>query len=198
MRRLRKFLPAVLSIILMLQGALFASVPVNAEGTMEILSTYYVDETNNQRVYLLNSNGIEDIKSLELAGEEITDYSFLSSLEAGENIRTIVMVDNSISIKKPKRTRFNSIVNTLVRLDILLDSSGKVRGQDGHNEYIYTSVIEIQGAGEYYVVMENHVSNDGTVKPTGLMYAVNTHDGTVNRLGYDSSGKYTLITISNR
>jgi hypothetical protein len=92
----------------------------------------------------------------------------------------------------------NSIVNTLVRLDILLDASGKVRGQDGHNEYIYTSVIEIQGAGEYYVVMENHVSNDGTVKPTGLMYAVNTHDGTVNRLGYDSSGKYTLITISNR
>lgn len=92
----------------------------------------------------------------------------------------------------------NSIVNTLVRLDILLDSSGKVRGQDGHNEYIYTSVIEIQGAGEYYVVTENHVSNDGTVKPTGLMYAVNAHDGTVNRLGYDSSGKYTLITISNR
>lgn len=92
----------------------------------------------------------------------------------------------------------NSIVNTLVRLDILLDTSGKVRGQDGHNEYIYNSVIEIQGAGEYYVVIENHVSNDGTVKATGLMYAVNTHDGTVNRLGYDSSGKYTLITISNR
>ncbi|SFP44451.1 zinc-ribbon domain-containing protein [Butyrivibrio proteoclasticus] len=92
----------------------------------------------------------------------------------------------------------NSIVNTLVRLDILLDTSGKVRGQEGHNEYIYNSVIEIQGAGEYYVVMENHVSNDGTVTPTGLLYAVNTHDGTVNRLGYDSSGKYTLITISNR
>ncbi|MBO6240813.1 MAG: chitobiase/beta-hexosaminidase C-terminal domain-containing protein [Butyrivibrio sp.] len=92
----------------------------------------------------------------------------------------------------------NSIVSTLVRLDILLDSTGKVRGQDGHNEYIYDSVIEIQGAGEYYVVIENHVANDGTVTPTGLMYAVNTHDGSVNRLGYDSSGKYTLITISNR
>lgn len=92
----------------------------------------------------------------------------------------------------------NTLVATLVRLDILLDSSGKVRGIDGHYEYIYNSIIEIEGAGEYYVVVENHVFNDGTTAPTGLMYAVNTHDGTVNRLGYDSSGKYTLITISNR
>ncbi len=92
----------------------------------------------------------------------------------------------------------NNLVNTLVRLDILLDTAGKVRGIEGHNEYIYNSVIEIQGAGEYYMIIENHVSNDGTVTPTGLMYAVNTHDGSVNRLGYDSSGKYTLITISNR
>ena len=92
----------------------------------------------------------------------------------------------------------NNLVNTLVRLGYLLDSSGKAIGVEGHNEYIYNSVIEIQGAGEYYVVVENHVANDGTVAPTGLMYAVNTHDGAVNRLGYDSSGKYTLITISNR
>ncbi len=92
----------------------------------------------------------------------------------------------------------NSLVSTLVRLDILLDNAGTVRGIDGHNEYIYNSIIEIEGAGEYYVVVENHVNNDGSTAPTGLMYAVNTHDGTVNRLGYDSSGKYTLITISNR
>ncbi len=92
----------------------------------------------------------------------------------------------------------NLLVATLVRLDILLDNTGKVRGAEGHNEYIYNNVIDIQGAGEYYVVVENHVMNDGTSTPTGLIYAVNTHDGTVNRLGYDSSGKYTLITISNR
>lgn len=92
----------------------------------------------------------------------------------------------------------NALVNTLVRLDILLDTSGQVRGLDGHNEYIYNSIIEIEGAGEYYMVVENHVSYDGITTPTGLIYAVNTHDGTVNRLGYDSSGKYTLITISNR
>ncbi|MCR5670384.1 MAG: chitobiase/beta-hexosaminidase C-terminal domain-containing protein [Butyrivibrio sp.] len=92
----------------------------------------------------------------------------------------------------------SNLVSTLVRLGLLLDSSGKAIGQEGHNEYIYNSVIEIQGAGEYYVVVENHVNNDGSSAPTGLMYAINTHDGSVNRLGYDSSGKYTLITISNR
>ncbi|WP_155828046.1 chitobiase/beta-hexosaminidase C-terminal domain-containing protein [Butyrivibrio sp. VCB2006] len=97
-----------------------------------------------------------------------------------------------------KEQAVNSLVSTLVRLDILLDNTGKVRGIEGHNEYIYNSEIEIEGAGEYYVVVENHVSNDGVSTPTGLLYAVNTHDGSVNRLGYDSSGKYTLIKISNR
>lgn len=97
-----------------------------------------------------------------------------------------------------KEQAVNNLVSTLVRLDYLLDTSGKVRGVEGHNEYIYNTEIEIEGAGEYYVIVENHVANDGTVAPTGLIYAVNTHDGTVNRLGYDSSGKYTLITISNR
>lgn len=97
-----------------------------------------------------------------------------------------------------KEQAVNSLVSTLVRLDELLDTAGKVRGVAGHNEYIYNSIIEIEGAGEYYVIVENHVNIDGTSAPTGLMYAVNTHDGTVNRLGYDSSGKYILITISNR
>ncbi len=92
----------------------------------------------------------------------------------------------------------STLVSTLVRLDVLLDNTGKVRGIDGHYEYLYNSIIEIEGAGEYYVILEYHAFNDGTSGPTGLMYAVNTHDGAVNRLGYDSSGKYTLIKISNR
>lgn len=92
----------------------------------------------------------------------------------------------------------SNLVSTLVRLDYLLDNTGKVRGIDGHNEYIFNSAIEIEGAGEYYVIVENHVTYDGISTPTGLLYAVNTHDGSVNRLGYDSSGKYTLLKISNR
>ncbi len=92
----------------------------------------------------------------------------------------------------------NLVINTLVRLDYLLDASGKVRGLDGNNQYLYDKAIEIEGAGEYYVIVEYHVYGDGSSAPTGLLYAVNTHDGSVNRLGYDSSGKYTLLKISNR
>ena len=92
----------------------------------------------------------------------------------------------------------NSLVETLVRLGFLTDTAGNAIGVDGHYEYIYNSIIEVEGAGEYYKVDENLVYNDGRNVPTGLIFAINTHDGTVNRLGYDSSGKYTLITISNR
>ncbi|WP_026494742.1 chitobiase/beta-hexosaminidase C-terminal domain-containing protein [Butyrivibrio sp. WCD3002] len=90
-----------------------------------------------------------------------------------------------------------SIIQILLKLDIILDGNGSVRG-GGHYEYMYDGDIEIEGSGEYYVFKETLMDNDGTTKDTGLLYAVNTHDGKVNRLGYDSSGKYTLITISNR
>ena len=90
-----------------------------------------------------------------------------------------------------------SIIQILLKLDIILDGNGSVRG-GGHYEYVYDGDIEIEGSGEYYVFKETLMANDGTTKDTGLLYAVNTHDGKVNRLGYDSSGKYTLITISNR
>ena len=91
-----------------------------------------------------------------------------------------------------------SIISILVKLDILLDTSGSVRGEEGHYDYVYDGDIEIAGSGTYYKFVETHVYNDGSTKDTGLLYAVNTHDGKVNRLGYDSSGNYTLITISNR
>ncbi|MBE5844174.1 MAG: zinc-ribbon domain-containing protein [Butyrivibrio sp.] len=101
---------------------------------------------------------------------------------------TLVSVDQARS----------SIIQILVKLDILLDSTGKMRGEEGYYDYVYDKDIEIEGSGLYYVFVEKHVLNDGSSKDTGLLYAVNTHDGKVNRLGYDSSGKYTLITISNR
>ncbi|WP_408071078.1 chitobiase/beta-hexosaminidase C-terminal domain-containing protein [Butyrivibrio sp. JL13D10] len=91
-----------------------------------------------------------------------------------------------------------SIMKILFKLDILLDMNGSVRGEEGHYDYVYSGDIEIAGSGEYYKFTETHVYNDGHTKDTGLLYAVNKHDGKVNRLGYDSSGNYTLITISNR
>ncbi len=91
-----------------------------------------------------------------------------------------------------------SIIKILLKLDILLDMNGSVRGEEGHYDYVYSGDIEIAGSGDYYMFTETHVFNDGHTADTGLLYAVNKHDGKVNRLGYDSSGNYTLITISNR
>ncbi len=128
-----------------------------------------------------------------------THYKFVAINADGE-MSEIVERDYHLVFTRLVSTEqaVSNLVSTLVRLDYLLDANGKVRGLDGHNEYIYSNEIEVAGAGEYYVIVENHVSYDGVTTPTGLLYAVNTHDGSVNRLGYDSSGKYTLIKISNR
>ncbi len=91
-----------------------------------------------------------------------------------------------------------SIIQILIKMDILLDEYGKMRSQEGYYDYVYDRDIEIEGSGEYYVFVEKHVLNDGSAVDTGLLYAVNTHDGIVNRLGYDSSGKYTLIKLPDR
>ncbi len=91
-----------------------------------------------------------------------------------------------------------SVIRVLVSKNVLIDSTGKVLGAEGHNDYIVESVIEIEGAGEYYRIVERYVAPDGSVKDTGLLYAVNTNDGSVHRLGYDSSGRYTLFTLAGR
>ncbi|MCR4901697.1 MAG: chitobiase/beta-hexosaminidase C-terminal domain-containing protein [Butyrivibrio sp.] len=92
----------------------------------------------------------------------------------------------------------SNVINVMVKLKNLINSDGEVIGLGGYHYYEYDSTIEIDGSGEYYVIVEKHMNNDGSNYSTGLLYAVNTNDGTVSRLGYDSSGKYTLITLSNR
>jgi len=88
----------------------------------------------------------------------------------------------------------SSLINKLLKLDVLLDDKGSVRG-GGHNEYNFKNVIEVKGAGEYYMFVEEFVRGDGTRTGTGRFFAVNTHDGSLNHLGYDNSGNYTLKLI---
>jgi YD repeat-containing protein len=92
----------------------------------------------------------------------------------------------------------SSIVRILVDQNVLIDETGKVLGKEGNNSYLVESIIEIEGAGEYYRIVERYNHPDGTYEDTGLLYAVNTNDGSVHRLGYDSSGNYTLFTLSGR
>ena len=114
MKKGKIFSLTFLSILLVASMAFLPVLRISAKGPIELISTYYVDETNEQRLYLIRTDSKDDITSVELAGEEITDYKFMTNLEAGEGIRTTIMVDNSVSIPKNKRGRFNSIIHTII------------------------------------------------------------------------------------
>ncbi len=92
----------------------------------------------------------------------------------------------------------SSVINVLIKKDVLLDNTGKARYEEGYNSYRVDSVIVLEGAGEYYRIVESYGPANGEKTDTGLLYAVNTNDGSVHRLGYDSSGNYTLFTLSGR
>ncbi len=140
-----------------------------------------------------------------------TQYVSPITMPLGESTYKFVAIDSdgnmSEIVERHYHLVYTRLVSTeqaianveaiLLKLDILLEGN-KMRSEEGYYEYVFDSIIEIEGSGEYYKIIETHVYNDGTTQETGLIYAVNTHDGTVNRLGYDSSGNYTLITISNR
>ncbi|WP_026509375.1 MULTISPECIES: chitobiase/beta-hexosaminidase C-terminal domain-containing protein [unclassified Butyrivibrio] len=144
--------------------------------------------------------------------EASTEYISPISMPIGNSTYKFITVDSEGNVSDVVERNYHltyttlisveqarqSIISILLKLDILLDSTGKVRSEEGHFDYVYGGDIEIEGSGQYYKFVETHVFPDGHTSETGLLYAVNTHDGKVNRLGYDSSGKYTLITISNR
>ncbi|MCH4192578.1 MAG: chitobiase/beta-hexosaminidase C-terminal domain-containing protein [Butyrivibrio sp.] len=88
------------------------------------------------------------------------------------------------------------VISALMKQDVLLDATGKVRGLDGRNVYVVDSVIQVPDSGEYYAISEYHEYNDGHREKTNLMYAVNTQDGTVCRMSYDSSGNYFLVNMA--
>ena len=127
-----------------------------------------------------------------------THYKFIT-VDAEGNVSDVVERNYHLSystLVSVEQAR-DSIIQILIELDVLLDYNGKMRSEEGYFDYVYDRDIEITGSGVYYVFVEKHVYNDGTTSDTGLLYAVNVHDGQVNRLGYDSSGNYTLINLSN-
>ena len=124
-----------------------------------------------------------------------SNYKFIAYNEKG-NPSEIVEREYHLAYdrKISKEQAVHNLVSKLLALDVLLDDKGSVRG-GGHNEYMYDSVIEVSGAGEYYKIIEVFVRGDGTRVPTGRLFAVNTHDGALNHLGYDNRGRFTLKMI---
>ena len=83
----------------------------------------------------------------------------------------------------------------LVNTELLKDVEGHVEGLPGKNIYMYEGVVEVPSAGQYYKVNEFYLAPDGSTTATGLIFAINTHDGKVSRFGYDTKGNVTLFGL---
>ena len=135
-----------------------------------------------------------------------TLYTGPVSMPYGESVYKFVAIDNETgaaseivertyslhyTVNVSEESAASLLITSLVQKGYLLDGSGAVAGMDGYNTYSVTST-EVISSGDYYVFTEYHMSTDGSATATGLLYAVNVHDGAVYRLGTDGSGNYFL------
>lgn len=88
-----------------------------------------------------------------------------------------------------------NVIQALMRADVLLDESGKLRGMSGRNVYKYNAVVRIEGSGDYYVVYEYYEDATGIQSKTERMYGVNVQTGFACRITYDTEGKIVLVDI---
>ena len=142
--------------------------------------------------------------------ETSTLYTGPVSMPYGESVFKFVAIDNETgaaseivereyslhyTVNVSQEQAASNLITLLVQKGYLLDGNGSVAGMDGYNTYSVTST-EVISSGDYYVFTEYHMSADGTATPTGLLYAVNVHDGAVYRLGIDGAGSYFLKQLS--
>lgn len=139
-----------------------------------------------------------------------TLYTGPVSMPYGDSVFKFVAIDNETgaaseivertyslhyTVNVTQEQAASNLITQLVQKGYLLDGSGAVAGMDGYNTYTVTST-EVISSGDYYVFTEYHMSSDGSATPTGLLYAVNVHDGSVYRLGTDGTGNYFLKQLT--
>ncbi|SES14687.1 zinc-ribbon domain-containing protein [Butyrivibrio fibrisolvens] len=139
-----------------------------------------------------------------------TLYTGPVSMPYGESVYKFVAIDNETgaaseivertyslhyTVNVSEESAASLLITSLVQKGYLLDGSGAVAGMDGYNTYSVTST-EVISSGDYYVFTEYHMATDGSATATGLLYAVNVHDGAVYRLGTDGAGNYFLKQLS--
>ncbi len=139
-----------------------------------------------------------------------TLYTGPVSMPYGESVFKFVAVDNETgalseivereyslhyTVNVSQEQAASNLITLLVQKGYLLDGSGAVAGSEGYNTYSVTST-EVISSGDYYVFTEYHMGTDGNATPTGLLYAVNVHDGAVYRLGIDGTGNYFLKQLT--
>ncbi len=89
----------------------------------------------------------------------------------------------------------SSVIQALMRADVLLDENGKLRGMSGRNVYKYNAVVRIEGSGDYYVIYEYYEDAIGIQSKTERLYGVNVQNGIACRITYDADGRIVLLDI---
>lgn len=94
----------------------------------------------------------------------------------------------------PEEAAFN-VIHALMKEDVLLDEQGNLRAMSGHNVYELSTVLRVEGSGDYYIFSEYYEDATGIRTKTDRIYGVNINDGTANRVGYESDGTIVLMPL---
>lgn len=88
-----------------------------------------------------------------------------------------------------------AVVSHEIKIGKIFDEAGYVDGEDEERYfYDYQYVKNINGAGDFYVIMESVQSKGGPVEKTGSYFAVNIYNREIFRLQIDGTN-YTLVEI---
>lgn len=170
-------------------GDYFEPYMIEAEAPEDCSIYYTIDSTDPTTDSILYTGAI----SMPL-GKSV--YKFIAVSPEG--------VSSDITIRTYKLTlnteitvdmAISNVVQALIGADVLLDAQGSLRGMNGHNVYKYSSVLRIDGYGDYYVIYEYYEDATGIQTRTDLIYGVSINDGSAHRITYDDEGKIVLADI---
>ena len=85
-----------------------------------------------------------------------------------------------------------NVIHALMKEDVLLDEVGNLRAMSGHNVYKFSTVIRVDGSGDYYIINEYYEDATGIQTKTDRIYGVNILDGSTFRVGYEADGTIVL------
>ena len=89
----------------------------------------------------------------------------------------------------PTETAVTNLVNRLVAIRYLNDSSGRNPRQSGTLSYQFSSVLRV-GEEDYYTINEYYDDGTGLLSRTDKVFLVQVYNGTVAQLGYDEDGEF--------
>lgn len=89
----------------------------------------------------------------------------------------------------PTETAVTNLVNRLVAIGYLDDSTGRNPRQSGVLSYQFSSVLRV-GEEDYYTINEYYDDGTGLLSRTDKVFLVQVYNGTAAQLGYDEDGEF--------